>query len=191
MKERKQGLEREKWNFRESVKKGRQKRRNRIDGKEAEEERKRRKVGENERKLRREKVGRRRKRSGLVRGKIERSSKDLSPLSLFPSIAFRSFLSYFERNFLSQGWTQSLEIAFTASKTFCLGKKVSLSLSLLEIVALYFSLFPSSLFALFLSLLDHKSHIQVQVDQYKRFPSLFVTNKVLPFLSLWMRGKWL
>lgn len=128
MKERKQGLEREKWNFRESVKKGRQKRRNRIDGKEAEEERKRRKVGENERKLRREKVGRRRKRSGLVRGKIERSSKDLSPLSLFPSIAFRSFLSYFERNFLSQGWTQSLEIAFTASKTFCLGKKVSLSL---------------------------------------------------------------
>lgn len=130
MKERKQGLEREKWNFRESVKKGRQKRRNRIDGKE----RKRRERGEREgkwerkrRKLRREKIGRRRKRSGLVRGKIERSSKDLSPLSLFPSIAFRSFLSYFERNFLSQGWTQSLEIAFTASKTFCLGKKVSLS----------------------------------------------------------------
>ena len=64
------------------MKKGRQKRRNRIDGKEAKEERRERKVGENERKLRREKVGRRRKRSGLVRGKIERFSKDLSPLSL-------------------------------------------------------------------------------------------------------------
>lgn len=83
------------------MKKGRQKRRNRIDGKEAKEER--RKVGENERKLRREKVGRRRKRSGLVRGKIERSSKDLSPLSLSSRLLLFAPSSHFERNFLSQG----------------------------------------------------------------------------------------